>query len=158
MQKDSFVASPKHQVAAGRLGTGLEDAGFAVRGCELTGFRRDGTPWPDCPFHVAFSAAASIGKVVLAGTLNGRVCAFDRGDGAIRWEFATKRSFETVNGIDGHGGAIDNPGALAVDNPVFVTSSYGMFGPGNVLLAFKLDHVDVRASGTSRHREPAPAG
>jgi len=63
------------------------------------------------------------------------------------WQFATKWSFETVNGIDGHGGAIDNPGVLAVDDLVFVTSGYGMFGqmPGNVLLVFELDTADSAA-------------
>lgn len=113
----------------------------AGRGCTPAGFGRGGTPWPDCPFHFAFSAAASIaGDVVLAGALDGRLFAFDRRDGTIRWQFDTKRSFETVNGIGGHGGAIDNPGAVAVDDLVFVTSGYGMFGqmPGNVLLAFEL--------------------
>lgn len=30
MQKDSFVASLKRQVPAGRLGTGFEDAAFAL--------------------------------------------------------------------------------------------------------------------------------
>ena len=129
----------------------------AGRGCELTGLRRGGAPWPDCPFHFAFSAAASIaGDVVLAGALDGRVFAFDRRNGAIRWEFATKRSFETVNGIDGHGGAIDNPGVLAVDDLVFVTSGYGMFGqmPGNVLLVFELDTL----AGQARNRTPATPG
>ena len=119
-----------------------------------------GTPWPDCRFHFAFSAAVSIaGNVVLAGALDGRVFAFDRRDGAIRWEFATKRSFETVNGIDGHGGAIDNPGVLAVDDLVLVTSGYGMFGqmPGNVLLVFELDS-SLSSAGQARNRGPAPAG
>ena len=133
----------------------------AVRGCELTGFRRVGAPWPDCPFHFAFSAAASIaGDVVLAGALDGRVFAFDRSDGSIRWEFATKRSFDTVNGIDGHGGAIDNPGVLAVDDLVFVTSGYGMFGqmPGNVLLVFELDTSQSASAAQPPHRDPSPAG
>lgn len=51
----------------------------ANRGCTPAGFGRSGTPWPDCPFHFAFSAAVSIaGDVVLAGALDGRVFAFDR--------------------------------------------------------------------------------
>jgi len=141
---------------------GTDVWGYAAgRGCELTGFRRGGAPWPDCPFHFAFSAAVSIaGNVILAGALDGRVFAFDRRDGAIRWEFATKRGFETVNGIDGHGGAIDNPGVLAVDDLVFVTSGYGMFGqmPGNVLLVFELDTSQSASDGQARHQEPATAG
>lgn len=96
------------------------------------------------------------GDVVLAGALDGRVFAFDRRDGAIRWEFATKRNFEAVNGIDGHGGAIDNPGVLAVDDLVFVTSGYGMFGqmPGNVLLVFQLDASQTASRGRAPDREP----
>ena len=114
-----------------------------VRGCTPSGFGRNlATPWPECPFHFAFSAAVSVvGDVVMGGALNGQIFAFDRRDGAIRWEFATNRNFETVNGIGGHGGAIDNPGVLAVDNLVIVPSGYGMFGqmPGNVLLVFELN-------------------
>ena len=115
----------------------------AERGCEPAGFGRGGsaTPWPECPFHYAFSAAASIaGDVVFAGALNGRIFALDRRDGSIRWQFDTNRAFDTVNGIDAHGGAIDNPGVLAVDDLVIVPSGYGMFGqmPGNVLLVFEL--------------------
>ncbi|MCE2425776.1 MAG: hypothetical protein J4F45_11890 [Pseudomonadales bacterium] len=69
-----------------------------------------------------------------------RIFAFDRRDGTIRWRFDTNRTFETVNGIEAHGGAIDNPGVLAVDDLVVVPSGYGMFGqmPGNVLLVFEL--------------------
>ena len=69
-------------------------------------------------------------------------------------------SFQSVNGIDGHGGAIDNPGVLAVDDLVFVTSGYGMFGqmPGNVLLVFELDRFQSASVGQAQHQEPAPAG
>lgn len=140
-----------------KIDDGTDAWGYAAdRGCTPTGFGRGGTPWPDCPFHFAFSAAASIaGDVVLAGALDGRVFAFDRRDGEIRWQFATNRNFETVNGIDGHGGAIDNPGVLAVDDLVFVASGYGMFGqmPGNVLLVFELDTSDSAAQAP----EPVPA-
>ncbi len=111
----------------------------AVRGC--TPSRASASPWPDCSFRYAFSAAVSIaGDAVLAGALDGRLFAFDRRDGAIRWQFATNRAFDTVNGIDGHGGAIDNPGVVAVDDLVIVQSGYDMFGqmPGNVLLVFEL--------------------
>lgn len=131
----------------------------ADRGCTPTGFGRGGVPWPDCPFHFAFSAAVSIaGDVVLAGALDGRIFAFDRRDGRIRWQFATNRSFETVNGIDGHGGAIDNPGVLAVDDLVLVSSGYGMFGqmPGNVLLAFEL--TTPKSAPTGQSATPSPGG
>ena len=105
-------------------------------------FRRNApTPWPECSFAYTFSAAVSIsGDVVLAGALDGRAFAFDRDDGTVLWEYATSRAYETVNGIAAHGGAIDNPGIVAVDNLVIVPSGYGMFGqmPGNVLLVFEI--------------------
>ena len=112
----------------------------AERGCMPMGRRGGGTAWPDCSFRYAFSAAASVaGDVVLAGALDGRVFAFGRSDGEVLWEYATKRAFDSVNGIDGHGGAIDSPGVVAVGDQVIVPSGYDMFGqmPGNVLLVFE---------------------
>ena len=104
--------------------------------------RRDrSTPWPACPFRNEFSSAASVaGDVVFAGALDGRAFAFDRRDGKVLWQFATRRAFQTVNGIDGHGGAIDSPGIVAIDDLVLVPSGYDMFGqmPGNVLLVFQV--------------------
>lgn len=114
----------------------------AERGCTPIARRNaTATPWPACSFRYEFSAAASIaGDVVLAGALDGRVFAFERGSGEVLWEFATNRAFATVNGIDGHGGAIDNSGVIAVDDLVIAVSGYGMFGqmPGNVMLVFQL--------------------
>ena len=114
----------------------------AERGCTPTlGRGATATPWPTCSFRYEFSAAASVaGDAVLAGALDGRVFAFERDSGDVLWEFATNRAFDTVNGIDGHGGAIDNPGVVAVDELVIVPSGYGMFRqmPGNVLLVFEL--------------------
>ena len=111
----------------------------AVRGCVPSA--RRGAPWPACSFRYEFSAAASIASdVVLTGALDGRAFAFSREDGEVLWEFATKRPFEAANGLDGHGGAIDNAGPFAVDDQLFVLSGYDMFGqmPGNMLLAFEL--------------------
>ncbi len=112
----------------------------AERGCTPAG-RRSATPWPDCSFRYAFSAAASIASdVVLAGALDGRAFAFHRDDGRVLWEYHTSRAFEAANGIDAHGGAIDSPGIVAVDDLVIIPSGYGMFGqmPGNALLVFAL--------------------
>ncbi|MDE0421657.1 MAG: PQQ-binding-like beta-propeller repeat protein [Gammaproteobacteria bacterium] len=148
-------------VWAFRIDDGADVWGHAAnRGCTPSGFGRGTSPWPDCPFHFAFSAAASIaGNVVLAGALDGRVFAFDRRDGGILWQFATNRSFETVNAIGGHGGAIDNPGVVAVDDLVFVTSGYGMFGqmPGNVLLVFELA-PGTQPADSARGALPATSG
>ena len=71
----------------------------------------------------------------------GHMRAYAAEDGHILWDFDTARDFETVNGVRGHGGSIDGPGAVIVKGMVFVNSGYsrqsGM--PGNVLLAFKAD-------------------
>ena len=112
----------------------------ADRGCVPAG-RRGDSPWPDCSFRYAFSAAASIaGDVVLAGALDGRAFAFDAEDGRVLWEQETSQEFAAANGIEAHGGAIDSPGIVAVDDLVIVPSGYGMFGqmPGNALLVFAL--------------------
>ena len=132
----------KPGVWALRIDDGTDVWGHAAdAGCEPKWNRDRQLPWPPCSFRYEFSAAASIaGNVVLAGALDGRAFAFHRDTGKVLWEFATKRPFETINGLDGHGGAIDNAGPFAVDDQVFVLSGYGMFNqmPGNLLLAFGL--------------------
>ena len=117
----------------------------ADRDCTPTPRRDQATPWPDCPFRYEFSAAASIAAdVVLAGALDGRAFAFHSQSGELLWEFATNRAFEAVNGVSGHGGAIDNAGLVAVDDTLIVLSGYDMFGqmPGNVMIVFQLPSAD----------------
>ena len=120
----------------------------AVRGCtpeasEQPRTRRRGARnrWPACPRQYAFSAAvSSTPDLALASALNGHTMAFDLSDGTILWEDNTVQPYNTVNGIEAHGGAIDSPGAQIIDDMLFVQSGYGMFGqmPGNVLLAYRL--------------------
>ena len=115
----------------------------AERGCEIDWgeMRNRGNRWPDCPWQYSFSAAASsTNDLVFAGSLNGKVHVFHAKDGQIVWTYDTKKEFETVNGIDGHGGAIDNPGVVIAGDQLIVLSGYGMFGqmPGNVMLVFEL--------------------
>ena len=121
---------------------GTDVWGYAAeRGCVPAFQRNAPSPWPECSFGYTFSAAVSLADdVVLAGALDGRAFAFDRNDGTVLWEYATNRAFETVNGIDAHGGAIDSPGIVAADNLVIVPTGYGMFGqmPGNVLPVFEI--------------------
>ena len=97
--------------------------------------------WPACPRQFAFSAAASsTPDLALASALNGRTMAFDLSDGSVVWQSNTVQQYDTVNGVEAHGGAIDSAGAQVVDDMLFVQSGYGMFGqmPGNVLLAYRL--------------------
>ena len=55
------------------------------------------------------------------------------------WQYDTLRSFDTVNGVPGQGGAIDSQSVFAGDGMLFIGSGYGQFRqpPGNVLLAFR---------------------
>ena len=107
----------------------------AERGCA---FRPSAEPWPDCLPRHEFSAAVSIvGEVVLAGGMDGRIFALDRKTGAVRWQFATNRYFDAVNGIETHGGSIDNAGVVAAGDAVIAQSGYTLLAtPGNALLVF----------------------
>ena len=77
---------------------------------------------------------------MFAGALDGKLRILDADNGDVLRVIDTKREFETVNGIPGHGGAIDLSGVVVDGDRLFITSGYGMFGqmPGNVLIAYKL--------------------
>ena len=79
--------------------------------------------------------------IVWAGGLDGIIRAYDSATGKVIWEFDTVKEFETVNGIKGHGGAIDGPPPVISNGMLFVNSGYGLYSqlPGNVLLAFTTD-------------------
>lgn len=98
-----------------------------------------------CSFYYGLSAAATATEeVVFSGGLNGVLRAYDVASGELLWETATARPFETLNGVEGHGGAIDVDGQVLAGNWLYVQSGYSMFGqlPGNVLLAYKLPGKD----------------
>ncbi len=114
----------------------------AERACELdvAALRASKTPWPECPFQFAFSAAPmSNSELVFAGALDGRVFAFDAATGEVLWQDQTKRELEAVNGIDAHGGSIDSSGVQLVDDLLLVNSGYSLFGqmPGNALIVYR---------------------
>jgi len=75
---------------------------------------------------------------VFAGSVDGHLRAYSSEDGKELWDLDTALEFETVNGVKGHGGSIDGPGAVVVKGMVFVTSGYVRQSEmqGNVLLAF----------------------
>jgi polyvinyl alcohol dehydrogenase (cytochrome) len=85
------------------------------------------------------AAVTAIPGVIFSGSYDGHMRAYAAEDGRILWDFDTARTFDTVNGVPGHGGSIDGPGAVVVNGMVYVNSGYsrqsGM--PGNVLLAFE---------------------
>ena len=74
------------------------------------------------------------------GSDDGHMRAYAAEDGKVLWDFDNAPGdFETVNGVPGHGGSIDGPGAVVVKGMVYVNSGYsrqsGM--PGYDLLAFE---------------------
>lgn len=99
------------------------------------------SPWPDCSYFYAHSAAALLANgVVYAGALDGRLRMLDARDGSLLREFRTAKAFEASNGVQGHGGAIDVGGVVVTGSYLFIVSGYSMFGqmPGNMLLAYRL--------------------
>jgi polyvinyl alcohol dehydrogenase (cytochrome) len=90
--------------------------------------------------HPGFSAAAtSLPGAALVGALDGYLQAFSTKTGERIWAYDTARTFETVNGIPGRGGAMSATGPIVTGDRIYVLSGYGQFAgnmPGNVLLAF----------------------
>jgi polyvinyl alcohol dehydrogenase (cytochrome) len=82
-------------------------------------------------------AVTEIPGIVFATSNDGHIRAHSAESGELLWDFNTMRDFETVNGVKGHGGSIDGPGAVVVNGMVFISSGYPRNGgiPGNVLLA-----------------------
>ena len=92
-----------------------------------------------CESNYGMSAAALlVDGGVVQGANDGYLKIFDSKTGEPLFSFDTARSFPTVNGVQGHGGAIDNASVVAANGMLFVQSGYGLMGvPGNLLLAFK---------------------
>lgn len=89
----------------------------------------------------ALSAAVSVVPgVVFSGGVSGFLRAYATDDARLLWEFDTARDYATVNGVSGHGGAIDGPGPVMVDGMLYVNSGYAQWSgiAGNVLLAFEV--------------------
>lgn len=97
--------------------------------------------WPTCPpLYGNSGAALGLDDMILAGKLNGQLQAFSPENGRLIWEYDTKRAYSTLNGIEGHGGSLDNAGSIAVANGyLIIQSGYSYFDqmPGNVVLVFK---------------------
>ncbi len=94
-----------------------------------------------CSFYFGLSAAlTSTDELVFSGSLDGRMRAWDIASGELLWQAETARPFTGVNGVTGHGGAIDVSGQVLAGDWLYVQSGYSMFGqlPGNVLLAYRV--------------------
>src|SRR5207253_11231513 len=87
------------------------------------------------------AAPTAIPGVVFEGASDGKLYALSTTDGSVLWQFDTSQTFETVNKVPAHGGAIATSGAVVVNGMVFVASGYAVgsgASAGNVLLAFGL--------------------
>jgi polyvinyl alcohol dehydrogenase (cytochrome) len=101
------------------------------------------TPTPPSPCawgtencaHALLAGVAVIPGIVFAGAMDGYMRAYDARNGHIVWQFDTGQTFDAVNGVRAHGGAIDYGGEVIAHGMLFVNSG-SMRQPGNVLLAF----------------------
>ena len=82
-----------------------------------------------------------LSNVVLSGSMDGHLRAYDVKTGQIVWDFDTLQSFETVNKVAARGGALNAVGPVIANGMMFVQSGYGSLGgmPGNLLLAFSIE-------------------
>ena len=100
------------------------------------------TPPPGCGQKTECSPAQSaavtgIPGVVFSGALDGHLRAYATDSGKIIWDYDTAQEFKTINGVPGHGGAIDGPGPVVVDGMVYALSGRSnRYLGGNVLIAF----------------------
>lgn len=94
-----------------------------------------------CDRAIGFSGAPTvIDGAVLQGSVDGYLRIFDAATGAVLFQYDTARTYETVNGVPGKGGSIDNASIVAANGYVFVNSGYALIGgqtAGNVMLAFR---------------------
>ncbi|ARN75267.1 hypothetical protein BST96_14780 [Oceanicoccus sagamiensis] len=142
-----WTYKPQPGIAALDITTGAINWRYqAERGCKIdastynTTAQRHSEKWPACHFLYGFSGAATaIDGAVLAGSLNGTLYAFAANDGKPLWQFPTNRSFDTLNGVQAHGGALDNAGPAVGHGYLVLQSGYSYIKqmPGNVLLVFK---------------------
>ena len=99
---------------------------------------------PACVKEYGCSAAqmappTAIPGIILAGSLDGHLRAYDARDGSVVWDFDTDHEFPTTNGFKAHGGSLNGAGPTVVSGMVYVNSGYTNAMAGNVLLAFAPD-------------------
>jgi polyvinyl alcohol dehydrogenase (cytochrome) len=95
---------------------------------------------PNCRGIGLTGAPTVIDGVVVEGSADAILRVFDRTNGELLWSYDTARAYQGVNGVDGHGGAIDNASIVAANGLLFVNSGYGLMGgerAGNMFLAFR---------------------
>jgi polyvinyl alcohol dehydrogenase (cytochrome) len=104
-----------------------------------------------CSFYYGLSAAiTATSQLAFSAGLDGKVRAYDIANGDILWQTETAVSFDTTNGVAGHGGSVDVGGQVIAGDWLYVQSGYSMFGqlPGNVLLAYKVTAMTPAATSS----------
>ena len=127
----------KHGLYALNLDSGAIDWAFHV-GPTCPPEQKAFTPY--CQLYFGMSGAPTIvGDAVITGGIDGRLYVVEKASGRLLWHYDTARKFDTLNGVDGNGAAIDNASIVAVNGLLIVNSGYGQFGmgAGNVMLAFE---------------------
>ena len=98
-----------------------------------------------CPKGVKFlcfpgisAAVSSSPNLVYAGGLDGMFRIFSAAKGEILWEYDTKQSLQTINGVEGFGGSIESDGPVIANGNIYLTSGYDKWAemPGNILMVF----------------------
>ncbi len=97
----------------------------------------DCTPGPRCSVSVS-AGITSIPGVVFVPSRDGHLRAYASKDGALIWDFNSKREFETVNGIKAQGGTFGSAGATIVGNSLYVGAGYRDPVGGNAIIAFEV--------------------
>lgn len=95
---------------------------------------------PNCLGIGLSGAPTVVDGAVVQGSVDGYLRAYDRVTGALLWEVDTAIAYQGINGVPGHGGAIDNASVVAAKGLLFVNSGYGLMGgqrAGNVFLAYR---------------------
>lgn len=87
------------------------------------------------------AAVTAIPGAAFSGSVDGHLRAYSTKDGSVIWDLDTIAPYQTVNGIEAHGGSLDGPGPIIAGGMLFVNSGYSAGGgvPGNVLLALSVD-------------------
>ncbi len=104
--------------------------------------RQDTDRQYQCSYFYGLSAAiTATPELVFSAGLDGKIRAFRSDNGVVLWQAETAVPFTAINGVTGHGGAIDVAGQVVAGGWLYVLSGYSMFGqlPGNVLLAYKVE-------------------
>lgn len=99
---------------------------------------------PDCErmpgcSAAQIAAATLIAGVIFSGSVDGHLRAYDARSGHVIWDFDTARDFKTTDGVEAHGGSLDESGPTVAGGMLYVESGSSVGMPGNVLLAFSVD-------------------